>query len=148
MGVNLRALRKGHKLHGSGKRTDLNGLYVRSVWEANIARYLNWLLKIGEIKSWEYEPTEFSFPIKRGNNSYKPDFHVTEKDGRTYYLEVKGFMDENSRVKLKRMKKFFPEVEVRIIDPPRYKAIAKWRHLIGNWETSSSEDEVVSTAER
>ena len=50
-----------------GRRDDLDGLFVRSSWEANYARYLNWLVKLGEIKGWEYEADTFAFDkIKRG----------------------------------------------------------------------------------
>lgn len=42
-----------------GIRPDL-GRYFRSAWEANIARYLNFLQKHGEIESWEYESEENS----------------------------------------------------------------------------------------
>ena len=43
-----------------GIRKDL-GIYVRSSWEANYARYLNFLKKSGAILRWEFEPTEFEF---------------------------------------------------------------------------------------
>lgn len=39
-----------------GRRADIGPMYFRSAWEANYARYLNWLLARGEIDRWEYEP--------------------------------------------------------------------------------------------
>ena len=61
-------MRNRHTNNHIGKREDLNNLFVRSSWEANYARYLNWLVGLGEIKSWEYEPEEFEFKtIKKGN---------------------------------------------------------------------------------
>ena len=118
----------------SGTRADL-GLYVRSRWEANYARYLNWLKAKGQIAAWEYEPDTFWFEaIKRGTRSYTPDFKVTENDGRVVYHEVKGWMDAKSATKLKRMAKYYPEVRVIVIDQAAYQAIAKWRRLIPDWE--------------
>jgi len=123
--------------HGKmGKRTDLDGLYVRSSWEANYARYLNWLVSIGEIVKWEYEPDVYEFhEIKRGTRSYIPDFKVYNKDGSVEYHEVKGWMDQKSRTKLKRMAKYYPEIKVVLIDKDVYYAIKRdAQNFIPNWE--------------
>ena len=91
-----------------GRREDLGNQFFRSAWEANYARYLNWLQQGGYIDRWEYEPVTFWFEkIKRGTRSYKPDFQVWEGQ-KTYFVEVKGYMDPQSRTKLKRMVKYFP----------------------------------------
>ncbi len=119
-----------------GTRDDL-GFYVRSSWEANYARYLIWLEKTGNILRWAYEPKEFEFTkIKRGTRTYLPDFAIWEHDNEDpdYYVEVKGWMDAKSKTKLKRMAKYYPEIEVRIVGEKEYKAIAKWKSLIPNWE--------------
>lgn len=118
-----------------GKRGDLGGLFVRSRWEANYARYLNWLISMGEIKSWEYEPDEFVFPVKRGNIRYLPDFKIINNDGSIEYHEVKGYMDNDSRVKLKRMEKYYPDIKLILIDKDVYKSIEKtMSRIIVNWE--------------
>lgn len=119
-----------------GKRADLNNRYFRSGWEANWARYLNWLQSRGEIVSWEYETETFEFaPIKRGARFYTPDFKVTNADGKSQFHEVKGWMDPRSATKLRRMKKYFPEIEVLVIDKPVYAAVAKKvAPLIKEWE--------------
>jgi hypothetical protein len=122
-----------------GKRDDLNGRYFRSCWEANYARYLNWLVSMQGISKWEYEPDTFEFEtIKRGNRCYTPDFKVFNADGSIEYHEVKGWMDKKSEVKLKRMAKFYPEVKIVLIDGEAYKAISRSvRAFIPNWETNS-----------
>ena len=119
-----------------GKRADLNDLYVRSSWEANWARYLNWLMSIGEIEKWEYEPDTFQFEgIKRGSRFYTPDFRVVNKDGSIEYHEVKGYMDQRSATKLKRMAKYYPEIKIVLIDKKPYYAVARSvRGFIANWE--------------
>lgn len=121
----------------AGKREDLGGLYVRSSWEANYCRYLNWLIKMGEIKSWEYEPDTFEFEkIKRGSRFYTPDFKIYENDGRIIYHEIKGWMDPKSKTKLKRMAKYYPEIKIILIDKDAYYAIAKQvKNFIPHWET-------------
>ncbi len=124
-----------HRAKG-GRREDI-GIYVRSSWEANYARYLNWLLKNRQIQKWEYEPDTFRFDaIKRGCRSYMPDFKVTELNGDIVYHEVKGYMDQRSRTALKRMGKYYPNVKVIVIDGAAYKRLEKQcaGGLVKNWE--------------
>lgn len=118
-----------------GRRADIGPMYFRSSWEANYARYLNWLQARGEIDGWEYEPETFWFErIKRGVRSYKPDFRIHEK-GKSYFVEVKGWMDPRSATKLKRMKKYHPHVEVRVVGAKEYRAISSAvSRLIAGWE--------------
>lgn len=130
-----------HNTNHIGKREDLNNLFVRSSWEANYARYLNWLVGLGEIKSWEYEPEEFEFKtIKKGNRFYIPDFKVTNNDGSIEYHEVKGYMDADSKTKLNRMAKYYPDIKIVLIDSPVYRALHKQlKNLIPNWELTPRE---------
>jgi len=122
-----------HQQNSGGTRADL-GIYVRSKWEANYARYLNWLQAQGEIDHWEYEPDTFEFPVKRGSRFYTPDFKVFDPDGKYEYHEVKGHMDQKSRTKLKRMAKYHPNERVLVIAKDEMKAIGKWRRMIPGWE--------------
>ena len=118
-----------------GKRSDLENRYFRSRWEANYARYLNFLKEQGEIIDWEYEPDTFFFEgIKRGTREYTPDFKITENDGSIVYHEVKGWLDKKSKTKLKRMKKYYPDIKVIVIGEDEYKAIKKYSRLIKAWE--------------
>lgn len=110
-----------------GWRSDLDR-YFRSSWEANYARYLNYIRE-----PWEYEPKEFEFPVKRGNRTYKPDFWLPK---RQQWIEIKGYMDQKSRTKLNRFKKYFPEefAKLVVIGEAEYKEIAKYKGLILGWE--------------
>lgn len=124
-----------HSRTKGGRREDLDNRYFRSMWEANYARYLNWLVDQGEIQSWEYEADTFVFHGEtRGAIAYRPDFKVTERDGEVVYHEVKGWMDGPSKTRLKRMKKHYPEVKVIVIGEDEYKAIRKWKGVIPEWE--------------
>jgi len=105
---------------------DINGkrIYFRSKWESNYALYLDFLKKQKKIKAWEFEPDVFIFEkIRSGTRAYKPDFKVYKNDGTFYYDEVKGHMDAKSATKLKRMKKYYPDITVNLIDKNCYKSI-------------------------
>jgi len=121
--------------YGSGKRADL-GIYLRSIWESNYARYLNWLQSRGVIYKWEYEPDIYRFPVRPGPSSfYRPDFKVWLTPERFAYHEVKGQMTQVSKTKLARMKKYFPEHEVILITEVQYRELVyKVAALIPEWE--------------
>ena len=90
--------------------------YFRSSWEANYARYLQFLKEKGQIKEWLHEPQTFWFEnIKRGTRSYLPDFKVIRNNDSHYWVEVKGYMDNKSNTKLKRFKKYYPNEEMHLI---------------------------------
>ena len=124
----------------SGIRADL-GIYVRSSWEANYARYLNWLIDVGEIKGWQYEADTFEFEgIKRGTRFYTPDFkvflnHSVECEYPIEYHEVKGWMTPKSVTQLKRMAKYHPDIKIILIDQKAYRSIERdVKGFIPNWE--------------
>ena len=118
-----------------GVRADL-GFFVRSRWEANYARYLNWLKARGDIASWEYEPQTFRFDgVTRGPYTYLPDFKVVELSGKVVFHEVKGWMDPASRNRLKRFAKFYPDVLLIVVDKKAYRQIeSKLSTIIPHWE--------------
>jgi len=115
--------------------------FYRSRWEANYARYLEFLKNQGQIQGWAHEPTTFWFEgIKRGVNNYLPDFRVylpgeggvgTAEE----YHEVKGYMDTKSATKIKRMGIYFPNIKLVIIDRPQYvKLEREFAKVIDGWE--------------
>jgi hypothetical protein len=116
-------------------------VYFRSRWEANYARYLEWLRLKGQIKAWEHEPETFWFEkVKRGCRSYLPDFKVTENNDSAVYHEVKGWMDDRSKTKIKRMRIYHPSIKLLVIDAKAYRSIAKtMRSLIPEWEADRSQ---------
>lgn len=127
-----------NKYHG-GYRDDL-GMYVRSRWEANWARYLDWLKRRGEISAWEYEPKTFEFPLRRGAIHYTPDFRVVDASGGHEWHEVKGWMDPKSKTKLRRMAKYYPNETVKVIDQRAYKAVfSAVGPLIDGWERTTAQ---------
>ena len=100
--------------------------YFRSQWEVNYAIFLEFLKNNKDIKDWEFEPETFWFEsIKRGCRSYLPDFKVTENNDKIIFHEVKGWMDDRSKTKIKRMALYYPDVKLIIIREPEYKEILK-----------------------
>lgn len=106
-------------------------LKVKSTWEYDIALYLQYLLDNGFISSWDYEDTTFDFAYsKNGVRSYKPDFRVLRGD-REYFIEVKGWRDEKSRLKENLMKQHYPSVKMLYVRQHTYNLIdKKYRHKI------------------
>jgi hypothetical protein len=118
-----------------GKREDLNNRYFRSAWEANYARYLNLLIKTGQLTSWGFEERTFQFPVKRGGRLYTPDFRLTFPNGRIEYHEIKGYMSPRDATKIKRLKKYYPEITLVLIEQDQYHAITRQiAALIPEWE--------------
>ena len=112
-----------------GKREDLNNIYFRSSWEANLARYYNY---VGV--EWQFEPKTFIFEgIRKGSVSYTPDFYLPKEDK---WIEVKGWMDDKSKTKLNRFKKYYPEEynKLELIQSKEYKSISKLAPFIKEWE--------------
>ncbi len=116
--------------------------YFRSRWEANYARYLQFLKERGEIADWLHEPETFWFEkIKRGVRSYLPDFRVFENDGSSKLHEVKGWMDARSKTTLRRMAKYHPAETIIVIRERDYNSIARQLgRLIEGWEGSDRSD--------
>lgn len=119
------------------REVGLQRCYFRSRWEANYARYLEWLKCIGQIASWEHEPHTFWFEgIKRGVVSYLPDFRVTEKSGAIQWHEVKGWMDARSKTCIARMARYHPKELLIVVQEKQYNEIKrKVSTLIQGWES-------------
>lgn len=110
--------------------------YFRSKWEANYARYLQFLKSKSQILDWDFECKTFWFEgIKRGTVSYLPDFLVTKLDGTQEWHEVKGYMDAKSNTKIKRFAKYFPDQILRLVSKIWFTNNNKtMRALIRDWE--------------
>jgi len=105
-----------------GYRHDLN-IYFRSAWEANFARYLNFLGK-----DWSYEPKRF---LLKSGLSYTPDFYVITDD---IYYEVKGAWIGKSREKVEDFIREYG-ITLVIIEREAYDSIkSKYSKKIIGWE--------------
>ena len=109
--------------------------YMRSSWERNYARYLEFVKQHGDIKEWDYECQTFEFTNRHGTTRYLPDFKIIRNDGSHYWVEVKGYMTQKDRTKLKRMKRDHPAEVVELLDSTAYRDLAKeCSRLIPEWE--------------
>lgn len=98
-------------------------MYFRSRWEYLYAEYLEFLKMNGQIRNWRFEPKFFEFPVAHGTTRYLPDFEITELDGETWYAEVKGYFDQKSKTKLKRMARYYPDVKLVLVQGDFIKSI-------------------------
>ena len=126
-----------------GRRADLGEMFFRSGWEANYARILNLLKEENEIYHWVFEPNTLPFPVDRRPFSYTPDFMVWRRDDRDHcyveYVEIKGQMDDLSKLKHRHMEQFYPDVKIRVIEEPEYKNLQTvFSPRIEKWEFDSS----------
>lgn len=129
-----RSNKKGWREFSGEKR-----YYLKSLWEINYAHYLEFLKKNGTIQEWEYEPEFFEFPkenYRTGPFYYKPDFRITNKNGTTEWHEVKGWMNNSSKKKIKRFHTHYPKEELHIIGKKWFQQNGKkLRQLIPAWES-------------
>lgn len=80
-----------------------NGIKFRSKYEAKIAEQLT---NLG--LDWEYEPETLRYvpPVC----TYTPDFRINYPNGKTEYIEVKGYLDPLSRNKMLCVKQQYPNL--------------------------------------
>lgn len=73
--------------------------------EASYAAHLQYRKLAGEIIEYRYEPIKLRLAIKTG---YTPDFMVIMPDGAIEFHEVKGFWEDDARVKAKVIAEMYP----------------------------------------
>ncbi len=109
-----------------GYREDL-GHYVRSSWEADMARVFRYL-------GWEYHYESRTFELVRTDGStltYTPDFFLPEQD--TWY-EIKGWMDNASAEKIALFQQQYPECKLVVVDKTLFAEFqVKYANLV-DWE--------------
>lgn len=116
--------------NGSGKagyRSDL-GHSVRSIWEANVCRILNY-----EGIVYLFEPQRFDL----GEYRYVPDFYLPDMD---LWLEVKGYVRKDTLEKVKyQIREFSKSHVLLLVDKKLYKQLeVDYKEVIPNWETSKN----------
>ncbi len=112
----------------AGIRKDISKtIYFYSRWEANFARLFNYL----GIK-WLYQPRTFDLV----SQNYTPDFYLPEDD---VYIEVKNFLWKYSKIRDRKFRKLYPDIDLVLILKDSYlKLEKKYSHLIKNWEYKNS----------
>lgn len=107
-----------------GIREDI-GHYVRSSWEANVARILKF-----ESIDYVYEPDVFKLTDEERVYHYIPDFKVKDR-----YIEVKGWWNEKALLIKKLMHEQYPNIQIEYISEPEYLLFtAYYPEFINGWE--------------
>jgi len=88
-----------HRNHIPGVMNKLEGRY---------AEYLEGQKLAGEIIAWQFEPIKFRLAKA---TFYSPDFLVIVKNNRIRFDEVKGYWEDDARVKIKVAANLFPWFE-------------------------------------
>ena len=112
----------------AGIRKDISAIiYFYSRWEANIARLFNYL----GVK-WLYQPKTFDL----GSQNYTPDFYLPDRNA---YVEVKNFLWKYSKIRDRKFRKIYPDINLTLLLKKNYlKLEKKYSHLIKNWEYKNS----------
>jgi len=108
-----------------GHREDI-GHFVRSTWEANWCRILNFLGK-----EYEYESRKCRFDLGELGIIIL-DTYIPEDD---LYVEIKGYLKGDSFVKLRALLDSQPSINLKILDREVYEVFRrKYKPLIADWE--------------
>jgi len=100
--ADLEALKNRGKLTKPRPRHEPGKMNKTEIAYANV---LELRKKAGAIKSWRFEPIKFRLADK---TYYTPDFMVVLGDHIEFH-EVKGFWEDDARVKIKVVAELFPE---------------------------------------
>ncbi len=116
-----------------GYRPDLDKNF-RSKLESNFYRYITWCHP--DIKLCEYEPHCFNhrdgLPV---GFVYTPDFRLTTHGNHQIYVEVCSTDKDYHKYKLDTMRKYRPDIDLRVVDNKVYSIIEKrFAKKIPNWE--------------
>lgn len=121
-----------NRISRSMYRDDL-GANLKSSWEANFARVLNYLGI-----NWEYEKEHYLIEGKNEDDNiiYTPDFFLNNN----IIVETKGFWDNESRKKVNAFKESNKDHKFYLIDGDMFITLEKlYKRYIEHWE-----DELVS----
>lgn len=121
---------KGNAVH----KYPYKGFIMASKAEVTFATYMD-----EEGIVWLYEPDQFEWSPPVKIKKYKPDFKIMCKDGSYFYVEYKGYLRPEDKVKMKAMKLQHPKLDIRFVfqraNKPIYKGskttYAMWAEKLG-----------------
>lgn len=112
---------KGAGRGKQGYRSDI-GHFVRSTWEANFARILQY-----KNCKYEYEPERFDIIINNNKKTYCPDFLIDNY----IYFEIVGYLDNSHINKIVAFREKYPIYKLIVIDKKKYsKLIEKYKIFV------------------
>jgi hypothetical protein len=118
----------------AGIRKDIDKtIYFYSRWEANVARLFNYF----DIK-WIYQPRAFDLI----SQNYTPDFYLPDYNT---YIEVKNFLWEYSKIRDKKFRKLYPNINLFLLLKKDYLLLEEqYSSLVKNWEYKNSPFPIIS----
>jgi len=97
-----------------GKRIAVDGVMMRSTYEARLAKALN-----ERSLRWEYEPRWFSLSTAK---LYMPDFYIVDLD---MYVEVKGWWRDDAKEKFHAFISEYPALKCALVMKEQLEAIER-----------------------
>ncbi len=91
--------------------------------EEAFAGHLGLKKAVGDIFSWKFEAVKLRLADK---TFYTPDFMVVAADGWICFYEVKGFWEDDARVKIKVAAETFPEFAFYAVKGKKVKGAWQW----------------------
>lgn len=79
-----------------------------------------------------YETEKIPYTIVSHRN-YVPDFIITFPDGHKRYIEIKGYLRPDDRVKMKLVKDQHPTMDIRIVFAKDNKLHSKSKTMYSTW---------------
>jgi len=126
--------RKAHSCYSNckgGFRADL-GHAVRSSWEANLCRLLNWI----GVK-YQYEGKTLLLKREAGSIHHRPDLLV----GNETLIEIKGWWDPRSLEIRKLIEEQYPELGIIYVEEELYRKIEeRFASKVPGWELGGVRD--------
>lgn len=86
----------------------------------------------------DYEPDTFQYTVEE-TRTYTPDFRITTKAGKTFYIEYKGVLDLETRKKMVRVRDQYPKLDIRFVFQKASNKIRKnSKTTYGMWATKNN----------
>ena len=120
------------KKWGNAKKQEYNNFLYDSKFEAKHAEDLDYMIKAGEIKSYEQQKTLDLIVNGYIVCTYRIDFIVYHLDGTTEYIEMKGYDTPLWRLKWKLFESLYsdlPDVKLTVIYQGKQKRTPKPKRI-------------------
>jgi hypothetical protein len=78
----------------------------------------------------DYEPEKVPYTV---SYNYKCDFRVTNTEGKTVYLESKGYFPYKDRVKMQNVVEQYPDRDIRMVFDKNNRLSSRSQTTYGDW---------------
>ena len=113
------------------KTLSYQGIEFHSLLEIEFWKKLTKMFRRTQLKL-EYEADKIPYTVVNHRN-YIPDFKIQFPDGHVRYLEIKGYLRTEDRVKMKLVKDQHPGLDIRIVFAKDNKLSSKSNTRYSTW---------------